>query len=97
MLSTFISTKPSSIKTVSPGFKSLTIPLWETVAWLISPVTSVVVKVNFCPSCNITGSANLPNLISGPFVSKMQGILSPNSFSIFLKRSILSLCSGWVP
>ncbi len=32
ILSTFNSTNPSSIKTASPGFKSFTIPLCDTVA-----------------------------------------------------------------
>ena len=80
-----------------PGFKSFTIPLCDTEALFISPWISFIVKINFWPCYNITGSANFPRLISGPFVSKIHGNFRSNSFSIFLNLWILSKCSGWVP
>ena len=76
---------PSLIKTLLSVLKTFIISLYEIDAVFISPNTSFIVKVNFYPSFNFKGSVYLPILISGPFVSIIHGIVSPNSFSIFLK------------
>ena len=74
--STLSSIRPSSIRIVLPFSTSAGSPAYVIMSIFSSPTTSLVVRVNFCPSLRVTflSSLSTPVLISGPFVSRSVAI-----------------------
>ena len=71
---------PSSIRTLSPFFTSLAKSLYESDAFVLLPIISLVVdNVNSSPFLKITPSSIFPTLILGPCKSARMATLVSNS------------------
>ena len=95
--STRSSIKPSSIRILDPCETSCGRRGNVMLTMFSSPTTSRVVRVNVCPSSNVTlDLEKFPVRISGPLVSRRSAMGSFSSSRSFLTMSIRTFCSALV-